>query len=281
MEKYQRSVLLFKNTVKSDKTFEKYLYYLNKFKQYYKLRDFDSMISMDHNQLQIMIEDYTMDLKSKNLAKSTINVILHSLQAFFEINDADIRWKKIRRLMPAQGKKSGKHAWATQDIQLMLSHTPEIRSKALIHFLSSTGVRIGAIPDIKLRNIKEMPNECRSVHVYADDKEEYYTFLTPEATQSLDRYLKKRQNDGEYLKPESPLFRTKYVLGMAPARRLGRDGLIGIIVRALYRSGLRQTKDNSRRDIPQNHGFRKRFNTILKTTPNINSNLVEKMMGQD
>ncbi len=74
MQTEQRSILLFKNTVKSEHTYKKYMYYLEKFKTFYKLRDFDSVITMDSNQLQIMVEDYTMDLKSKGLARSTINV---------------------------------------------------------------------------------------------------------------------------------------------------------------------------------------------------------------
>ena len=279
MEKQQRSILLFKNTIKSTEAFDIYMRWLNRFKTHYKLRDFDSIAIMDKEQLQIMVEDYIMGLRSRDLARSTINVCVCAIQAFLDVNDVDLRWKKIKRLMPSEGKKSGKRAWSTKQIERMLEHSPEIRTKALIHFLASTGVRVGSIPDMKLRDIKEMPDGCKSVCVYSGDKEEYYTFLTPEANSVLDEYLQKRQQDGEYLKPESPLFRNSYSLGISPSMSLKRASIAGVIDRILHKSGLRTVKERKRKDIQQNHGFRKRFNTILKTTPGMNNNLAEKMMG--
>ncbi|WP_316505174.1 hypothetical protein [Nitrosopumilus sp.] len=53
----------------------------------------------------------------------------------------------------------------------------------------STEVRIGAITDIKIKHVKNKDENCKSVCVYADDKEEYHAFLTPEASQYLDKYI--------------------------------------------------------------------------------------------
>ena len=42
---------------------------------------------------------------------------------------------------------------------------------------------------------------------------------------------------------------------------------------------LKQAKKGRRHDVQINHGFRKRMNTILKLESQINSNIVEKIMG--
>ena len=54
-----------------------------------------------------------------------------------------------------------------------------------------------------------------------------------------------------------------------------------IIQRLIKKAGLRslENKSGPRYNIQQDHGFRKRFNTIMKLNNSINSNLVEKMMG--
>jgi len=126
-----------------------------------------------------------------------------------------------------------------------------------------------------------MPVGCKSVLVYPDDPEEYYTFLTPEASTLLDRYFQKRRFDGEQLKPESPVFRKMYSIGNAKAIPLGERGMSVIIQRLIKKAGLRslENKSGPRYNIQQDHGFRKRFNTIMKLNNSINSNLVEKMMG--
>ena len=64
---------------------------------------------MDSKQLQIMIEDYVMEL-SKDHSRSSVANPFYALEAFLDINDVMLNWKKIRRLLPAQGKKRGKLA---------------------------------------------------------------------------------------------------------------------------------------------------------------------------
>jgi len=255
------------------------MYSLNQFRKYYKIRDIDSFTAISPDNLQIMIEDYIMHLKSRGLARSTVSGSLFALESFLDINDIQLRWKKIRRLLPAQNKRSGRHAWTTEQVKMMLEYASDARAKALVHFLASTGVRIGALPELKLKHLREMPYGCKAVCVYPGDKEEYWTFLTPEAVKSVDEYLKKRTSDGETITSESPLFRMSYVLGMTPAKPLKRNALATIVYRILYRCNIHTTKDGKRKDVQTDHGFRKRFNTIMKTTPQINSNLVEKMMG--
>jgi integrase len=58
------------------------------------------------------------------------------------------------------------------------------RMKIVILFLASSGIRIGAIPLIKMRNLQE-----NKITVYESTNEEYYTFITPERKKAIDFYL--------------------------------------------------------------------------------------------
>jgi len=92
----------------------------------------------------------------------------------------------------------------------MLSLTNDLRNIALIHFFASTGIRPYALQDpiLRLKHLVKMDYEnsyCYGIKVYDESKFGYWAFLTPEATQSLDRYLDSR----DLLNSESPIFITK------------------------------------------------------------------------
>ncbi len=97
----------------------------------------------------------------------------------------------------------------------------------------------------------------------------------------FDDYLQKRESDGERLTPESPAFRSSYQLGFAKVKPSNTNALKEIIRTLILKSGLRinQIKIGKRYNKQADHGFRKRFNTVLKTTHDMNISLAEKMMG--
>jgi len=275
----QRSLLLFQNSIHSEETYRVYKYELDRFITHFKLRDYSSLASMDAKMLQTMVEDYVMEKKSKDRSRSTIKTPLSALELFCDTNDLVINWKKIRRMLPSQKKKSGGKAYTTEQVRKILEFSPDLRNKAIIHFVAASGVRIGALPELQIRDINEMSDGCKSITVYRGEKEEYVTFLTPEASKILDEYLERRTKDGEQLKPESPLFRTKYEIAIAKPKPLKKVSFQGVIDRALRRAGLRFGRDGSRRDIQLDHGFRKRWNTIIKSTDGMKMIHAEKMFS--
>ena len=273
----QRSLLLFENSIKSEATREKYLYYLSKFKDFYKLRDYDNVIQIPQDKLQIMVEDYVMDLK-KRVNPNTVPTPMYAIQSFLEASDIELKWKKIKKLYPAKIKKSGGKAWLTAEVQRMLRHTSELRTIIIIHFLAASGMRIGGMPDLQIRHLTRIEN-CYAVLVYENSTEEYTTFLTPEATNLLDEYLDKRRKDGEYLGPNSPLFRTKYQLGITKAHPMSQGAIEAVVRNLIHKSGLRINKKGNRYDQQADHGFRKRWNTIVKTTDGVKIIMAEKMFA--
>jgi hypothetical protein len=103
----ERSLLLFQNSLKSEKSFGTYFRNLNLFRRFIGSEDFDSITRTKSEKLQIFLEDYIMDLKGR-INPNTIPTYYFPIQTFLETNDIDLKWKKIRRLFPAKVKKTGR-----------------------------------------------------------------------------------------------------------------------------------------------------------------------------
>ena len=278
MELQQYSLVMFLESLKSEKTQESYQFSVQKFIKYYKLKDYDDVVGIDKKELQKMVETYVIYLKKK-ISPNTIKTYLNPIKTFLEVNDIDLNWRKIKRLYPTKIKTSGASAYNTEDVKKMLDNTTDLRNKTMIHFIASSGVRVGAVPEMKLRHIRDMPLDCKSILVYEDSIEEYNTFLTPEASKSLDDYLQQRRKDGEILNDESPLFREFYQLGSSNIKSITTKAIHGIMSRVIKKSNLRGQKKNNRYSTQLVHGFRKRFDTILKLNKDVNDNIIEKMLG--
>lgn len=272
-----RSLRLLFESCKSEHTRKQYRFYLDKFMAFNSLDNYDELARKDPTQLQIMVEDWVMALK-KQVGANTVPIMVYGVKAFFEANDIDLKWKKIIRLFPERTKQSGKAAYTKDQIQTLIKVSKDLRETALILFLASSGVRIGAIPGMNLKHLTDYAG-CKMLTVYAGTNEEYITFITPEAAEALHKYHNKRQEHGEYFTPDTPLFRTSYRLKSEKVKPCLRPTLQEIIRRVLVRAGLRSGHANTRHAIQIDHGFRKFFNEMIKTTEGMNPHYAEKLMG--
>ena len=272
---------MFSNAIHEKTTLEKYVWGLDGFLKFYNLKDYDSVASMDVKMLQVMIEDFIMAKKSENLSKSGIKNYLNPLEVFCDTNDIMINWKKINRLLPKQGKKSGGKPYTTEQVQTIISRETKLRNRALIHCMASSGMRVGGFPDLKLKDIVDFKDGCKKVTVYAGSTYEYITFWTPEASKEFDEYMAERKNDHEYFDSNSPAFRNTYKLGSLKAKPMSLSSIQGVIRRDVARAGLRilSEKINGRYETMMDHGFRKRWNIIVKNIDGMKIISAEKMMG--
>lgn len=274
----QRCILLFEESIKSENTRILYLHHVNKFMKYHNIGNYDDLLSITEERLQGMMEDYLFYLK-KSLSPNTIPVAMAPLDLFFTINDKNCNFKKLRKMYPAHVKKTGSKPWTTHDIQLMLRYATKSRTRAIVLLLASTGARIGVVEELKLRHLTEMPGKCKCILFYEGTNEEYFGFLSPEASKALDEYLEERRKDGELISGESPLFRRGYEQGSLPAKPISKKVAQMLLLRCIKRARIERTRNGRRYDVQEAHGFRKRFNTILKLNSNVNSNIAEKLLG--
>jgi integrase len=73
--------------------------------------------------------------------------------------------------------------------------------KVVILLLASTGIRIGALPALRLRNLERINDDYYKLTVYETYNQEYITLCTPECTKAIDNYLDMRLAYGEIRSP--------------------------------------------------------------------------------
>ena len=275
----QRSLLIFEESIKSKATRQNYLDHLGRFLKFTNLKDYDSILQIDPDQLQTILEDYVIHLKN-TVSPNSVPIYMTGVKHFCIMNRLKIYWEIIHKMFPERVKQSGQKAWTNEHVQKMLEFNTSKRNKAIIHFMASTGARIGVFNyPLQMQHLQKMDGGCLAVLIYAEEPEEYFAFLTPEASTALREYHDERKSDNEKFYPDTPIFRTRYRLGIEKTVPVGRNAVISMIFRSINRSGIKRIRIHKHFDIQMDHGFRKRFNITLKLDNNVNSNIAEKIMG--
>lgn len=167
----QRSLMLFYFGIKAKLTKTHYSNYLDEFREYFIIKDYDKLLEIEQRKLQEMVEDFVIYHKSRGISASFIAAKLCALKLFFSMNDVILNWHKLNKMLPERKKITGDKAYTTEQIQTLLSGTSNLQYKALIHFMASSGVRVGSFEELKMIHLKDMPNGCKSVKVYANTME--------------------------------------------------------------------------------------------------------------
>lgn len=278
--KKPRCELIFEQSIKSEHTREGYSRGLKYFMEFIEVKSYDQLLEGDQKSIQEKVEDYTISLKNR-ISPNSFGMRLAPIFLFYALNDIILNKIKIKKMFPAKVKVSGYNAYSRNDIETMLSNTNKKRTKAIILVFSSTGARVGAIVGLKVGDILDTVREdCKCLRFYARDREEYFGFLTPEATRSLNEYLEQRRNSGEKLDEQSPMFTLKDRLidkKQIGIKRISRPAISNVLT-AVFRH-MDRTRDGNRWEIPTTHGFRKFFNRTLKMREGMNLSVCEKLMG--
>jgi integrase len=284
----------FINSIRSEATKNQYIYCLQKYMKYYKLDNVeDLLLHVEKPKLiQADIIQYVVWLKqTEKISSSTIRLYLSAILHFYSMNDIVLNRKKIGMYVGETVRKQKKdRAYTTEEIHKILDFCDE-RSKALVFLLCSTGIRIGAIPDLQLSHLKKIAEyNLYQVTVYEGTKEEYFTFTTPEAASTIDVYLDYRRRYGEKLTDNSPLFREQFDINdqfsIRYTKRITLRNVINILEERLKRSGIVVSQKltegerlGSRRNpVPRAHGFRK-FVTTNMVRAKLNPEAREMLLG--
>ena len=105
-------------------------------------------------------------------------------------------------------KRARDRAYTHEEISRILN-VSDLRMKVIILLMASSGMRIGAIPTLRLRNLekRDQLDKVYKIIIYENSSEEYCTFCTPECASFIDLYLEYRQKNGEKLDKDSFLMR--------------------------------------------------------------------------
>ena len=278
----QRSILMMENGCKSPYTRNEYRVRLNRFVEKLGMDSksaftFDELIKIPVPQLKEWIEDYVMYRKSCGLARSTINNDVCAITHFFRMNDIEIPLFKAKKFMPEQKKIRGDKPYTTELLQQALRGVAGYpQFNAVTHFLCATGARGGVTESLKMKHIGELKENCKSVLCYADTKDEYLTFIHPEAIAALDQWLEVRKQRGEIIDKNSWVFCQRNDTSL-PLHEADIDSRLHKKFKSIDRGEL----INHRYDIAITYGMRKRWNLIAKTTDGVNAHLAEKMFAHN
>ncbi|MDH5462761.1 MAG: hypothetical protein OEW49_00430 [Nitrosopumilus sp.] len=289
--KRYRSFRNFIRGISRESTKVTYVKFLRAFMKFHKIEDYDEMTSFSAQKIDEMLEDYIDELEGRGVKGITIRTNLAGIERFFEMNDCIWHKSRIRKSIKRDdGIPGGSEPITTKEIKRMLECTKSLRIKALVHFLASTGMRPAGLVDpvLKIKHLMPMPRPndttnqkwCYAVRVYDESKEGYWSFLTPEATEALDNFFAWRENRGEKITQESPIFINIENNKHTRFQHITDKNTRFIIDNLIRQSALKRKKVSDRRfDKSIIYMFRKRFNTTLKLNNEVNSNIAEKLMA--
>ena len=93
-----------------------------------------------------------------------------------------------------------------------------------------------------------MPNACRRVIVYADTRDQYTTFISPEASKWLDEYLDERVQKGELIDSETSVFVSDWnPTKLKKPQGMKLQGLIQLMFRIARKAKTQRVKESDKR----------------------------------
>jgi hypothetical protein len=227
----------------------------------------------------------------------------YPIQKLLEMNKVNLAFKLIRKSLPQQENLDDSRGWSKPEIKKMLQHA-DATGRVLILLAASSGIRAGSfdfrwnhlIPVYQIEDRYLWEEEditesvelqtnivCGMIRIYADSREEYFAFITPECWEAIQEYRQSWiMEAGRQPQPNDP-FLKKAGPSVKPIKI---EGIRARLVRILIDSGLRQplVEGKRRHKVPPFNGFRRFFNKANKQALSKNSTLAqliikENMMG--
>lgn len=258
-----------------------------------RARAFVKRATEDHKWATAVINEYMryhkMRAERGEIEESTVPNFYKPIKLFCEENDIILNWNKISRRIPKGRHYADDRAPTLEEIRAILQY-PERRIKPAVTTMESSGIRLGAWDYLRWSHIQPMERDgqivAAKVTVYHATKDEYRTFMTPEAYNAVKEWIDFRAQHGEHITKDSWVMRdlwdTTGSRGLATApKKLKSSGLKRMIERALVAQGIRKPlpPGKKRHEFQADHGFRKFFETACER--NMKTLHVEMLLGHD
>ena len=196
----------FINSIKSEITKANYLFNLNLYMKFCKLTKMSDLLTISDPQKQII--KYIMSLRERKMATGSISTMVNAIFHFYDMNDVVLNKKKINMFKGEFSRTVVDRPYTHEEIAKALN-VADLRMKVAISLMASAGLRIGAIPQLRYRNLERI-DSIYKITVYEGSNEQYYTFCTPECAYFIDSYLEYRTKNGEKINNESYLIRDQF-----------------------------------------------------------------------
>ncbi|MDQ6862334.1 MAG: tyrosine-type recombinase/integrase [Thermoproteota archaeon] len=279
----QRYESNFINSIRTAATRKSYQFYFEKYRKFALGNVIDDRLIIENQ-----IVDFLLSLKNRGLSYHSVKCYFSAIAHFYIMNDIVLNRKKIIKFINTDAKKKSKNAGYTiEQIHKLLDVCDE-RTKAIILIYASTGMRLAALPALKIGDLTGI-DQLYQITVYQGYKEEYITFCTPECRNVIYSYLLYRRRCGEEIKSDAPLIREQFdatdSFRVKHPKHVSLKTIAKILRQKAIQAGMRKVDhignnegSKMRKDIPLIHGFRKFFNTALMNA-DVNLSFKELLMG--
>ena len=170
----------------------------------------ETILNLPVKQSEQVLINHIEKLKTANKSHSYRNQTFCVVKHFYVMNDIRINKEKISKFLGESGRKNTDRGYTHEEIKKILE-VADLRMKSVILLMASTGMRIGAVTELKLKHLKEINKEkIYKITVYEKSKDEYYTFCSLECDSIIKSYLDFRKKSGEILEKESYLIREQF-----------------------------------------------------------------------
>jgi integrase len=276
----------FINAIKSEETKKNYCRWLTDYKVFCKSKNHTQLLQFKDDK----IIDYIMNLRKQKLSYSSINTRVSAVYHFYCMNDVLLNRQKINKYKGEFRTVVKDRAYTREEIHKLLDNA-DLRMKICILLMASGGLRLGAIPSIKLKHLEggsdfissDLGHDSKKstppkLTIYENSNEEYYTFITPECASLIKEYINYRRRNGEKVTPEAHLIRNDFNIYQPlklrqTARAITKHTIREIIAKLLRKSGVRLVGE-----VSLTHGFRKFFTTQLVNSK-VNPEIREMLLG--
>ena len=237
---------------------------------------------------------------NKEITDTTINNYIKPIKTFCDMNNILINWKYIRKGVPKGRKSAIDRIPESTEIKILL-RASDIRLKPIVYVMLSSGIRVGAWEELRWKHVTPLNDKngnliAAKLLVYPGDEEEYYTFMTPEAYNSLKEWMDFRASHGENIIGESWVMRDIWQITdlathggqirlASNPQKLTTGAIKNIVYRALRSQQIikkldKEKGDSNRHEFKMMHGFRKAFKTICENS-GMKSINIEMLMGHN
>jgi|SRR5689334_9921582 len=142
------------------------------------------------------------------ITSGTLRNYIKAVKLFCRMNRINIFWAIISHSLPKVKQHANDRIPTVEEIKKLIEY-PDRRIKPIVLLSISTGIRVGAWDYMKWKHITPIKEEngdavlAAKLVVYPNEPEEYFTFMTPEAYNSVKDWMDFRASFGEEITGES------------------------------------------------------------------------------
>jgi site-specific recombinase XerD len=228
--------------------------------------------------VQNHIMGYLKDMHEEGLSWSYRTLAMSAIKHYYNAltqGQLILNWTWIAKMLGDNDTDNEIKAYTAEEIQKLLN-VSDIKYRAIILMLASSGMRREALSEIKIRKDMEYLEEygLYKITIYRSSKSKQIAFCSPEATTTIQTYLKEKEiseeenkNPSEWLFPARDLITKKG----KPRGHIDPESLSIHLGKLAALAGLRDKQDN----IEKETGFRNK-NAAVQSLRKFTTNALAK-----